>query len=61
MKGSELIKAIQELIDKHGDLDMVFDDYGDYDIDNVFYVESADEAGERIGPYYHEDPVFRIG
>lgn len=37
MKASELIKALQEAIEEHGDLDMYITDneYGDYPADGV--------------------------
>ena len=55
MKATELIKMLQERIEKHGDLDCVYVDLFDYswhdfDIDNIEF-DLLD---------YNKKPVFRV-
>ena len=59
-KASEILSDLQKLIEKHGDLDCVRDDYGYYDCVNVVYIESAEEAGRPLGPYQPRDACFLI-
>jgi len=55
MKATELIKMLQERIEKHGDLDCVYQDLFDYswcdfDVDNIEF-DLLD---------YNKKPVFRV-
>ena len=58
MKASKLIKELKLAIDKHGDQDVVRDDYGYYNIEAVEFVPGF--KNRRVSPYDLQEDVFNL-
>ena len=58
MKASELIIELAKLIDKHGDVDVTYDDYGvDMSVENVEYYEDTRKNYQHIE---HQYKIIRL-